>query len=108
MAGKFVDRVRTTTFASEVATRYQKRFKKFGDRLFTFLDFDGVAWNNNAAEHAAKSFAKYRRTSDGLFTEGSLKRALVMLSILETCRYNDVNFLRFLLGGREELAELLG
>lgn len=99
----FVERVRTTTFSSDVALRYQKRFRKYGDRLFTFLDFDGVPWNNNSAEHAAKSFVKYKRTSEGLFTERSLNEALVMLSALETCRYNRANFLRFLLTGRTEL-----
>ena len=102
-AASFVECVRNTTFNSDVALRYQKRFRKYGDKLFTFLDFDGVPWNNNNAEHAAKSFVKYKRTSEGLFTERSLNEALVMLSALETCRYNRGNFLRFLLTGRTEL-----
>ena len=33
---------------------YQKRFGKYGDRLFTFLSHDGVPWNNNLAENAVK------------------------------------------------------
>ena len=102
-AASFIDHVRSTSFSSDVALKYQKRFKKYGDKLFTFLDFDGVPWNNNSAEHAAKSFVKYSRTSEGLYTERSLNEALVMLSALETCRYNRVNFLRFLLTGRTEL-----
>jgi len=106
-AAAFVECVRTTTFNSDAALRYQKRFRKYGDRLFTFLDFDGVPWNNNNAEHAAKSFVKYKRISEGLFTERSLNEALVVLSALETCRYNRGNFLRFLLTGRTGLDALM-
>ncbi|MGD0653092.1 MAG: IS66 family transposase [Thermoguttaceae bacterium] len=103
IAIEFIERVRQTPFGSEVALRYQKRFRKYGDRLFTFLDFDGVPWNNNSAEHAAKSFAKYKRTGEGLFTEHSLNEALVMLSVVETCRYNGRSLLRFLLSGKTGL-----
>lgn len=45
---------------SPVAQKYQKRIQKSGAKLFTFLDHDGVPWNNNNAEHAIKRFAKYR------------------------------------------------
>jgi hypothetical protein len=33
---------------------YQKRIKKSGSKLFTFLEHDNVPWNNNNAEHAMK------------------------------------------------------
>lgn len=108
IAEKFVQHVEGMNWSSEVALRYQKRFAKYGDRLFTFLDFDGVPWNNNGAEHAAKSFAKFRRTGEGLFTERSVSEALVMLSIVETCRYNQRKVLRFLLSGKTGLADLIG
>jgi hypothetical protein len=45
--------------------------------MFTFLDHDGVPWNNTNAEHAIKRFAKHRRNADGKFTEGSLSEYLV-------------------------------
>jgi hypothetical protein len=35
--------------------------EKYSRELFTFLDYDGIPWNNNNAEHAIKYFAKYRR-----------------------------------------------
>lgn len=35
---------------SEVARGYQKRFRKYRDKLFSLLDHDGVPWNNNNAE----------------------------------------------------------
>ena len=70
---------------------------KFGSRLFTFLDYDGVPWNNNNAEHAIKGFARVRRFADGRFTEDSIREHLVMLSVAETCGYQNVEVLEFLL-----------
>ena len=34
---------------------------KCRDKLFTFIKYDGVPWNNNNAENAIKRFAYYRR-----------------------------------------------
>jgi len=56
--------------------------------MFTFLDNDGVPWNNNNAEHAIKRFAKYRRNTDGYFTERSLQEYLVLATVFETCEFN--------------------
>jgi hypothetical protein len=44
---------------------YKKGFEKNRNKLFTFLDSDGVPWNNNNAEHAIKAFARLRRTLGG-------------------------------------------
>jgi len=66
-------------------------------RFFTFLDYDGVPWNNNNAEHAIKGFARVRRFADGRFTEDSIREYLVMLSVAETCRYQNIEVLQFLL-----------
>jgi hypothetical protein len=49
------------------------------------LDYDGVPWNNNNAEHAVKGFAYYREVADNLLTEGGLKHYLVLLSVFQTC-----------------------
>src|SRR5262249_45147114 len=43
-------------YCSELAESYKKRLLKNDGRLFTFLDHDGVPWNNNAAEYAIKAF----------------------------------------------------
>ena len=32
-------------------------------RLFTFLAYDGIPWNNNNAEHAIKAFARLRNSA---------------------------------------------
>ena len=84
----------------------QSRFEKYGDRLFTFLNYDGVPWNNNNAEPAVHLFAKLRRISDGTFTRSSIEQLLVLLSVLGTCEYRRVNPLKFLLSGRREFREL--
>jgi hypothetical protein len=74
--------------------------------MFTFLDFDGVPWNNNNAEHAIKRFAKYRRNVDGCYTERSLKEYLVLASVFETCDFNKVNMLKFILSKETTLEGL--
>src|SRR5262249_49781674 len=37
------------SYSSELAEGYQQRLVKNGGKLFTFLDHDGVPWNNNNA-----------------------------------------------------------
>jgi len=88
--------------------KYKKRFqKKSGEKLFTFLDHDGVPWNNTNAEHAIQRFAKYCRQADGCFTERSLQEYLVLASVFETCEVNNVNILKFLLSKETTLEGLL-
>jgi site-specific recombinase XerC len=50
---------------SDVATKCKQRFEKNREKLFTFLSYDGVPWNNNNAEHAVKAFAALRDVSKG-------------------------------------------
>ena len=57
-----------------------------------------LSWrNNNNAEHAIKGFARVRRFADGRFTEDSIREYLVMLSVAETCGYQNIEVLEFLL-----------
>ena len=65
--------------------------------MFTFLDHDGVPWNNNNAEHAIKRFARHRRYTGALSTEHTLREYLTLASVFETCEFNNVNVLQFLL-----------
>ena len=64
--------------------------------MFTFMDFDDVPWNNNNAEHAVKAFALLRRVIDELTTEKGLRDTLVLLSVCETCKCRNVNFLDYM------------
>jgi hypothetical protein len=104
---RFLDKIVAATYSSPFATKYQKRFGKYRDKLFAFLEYDGIPWNNNNAEHAIKRFAKYRRNTDGMFTQRSLEEYLVLATVFETCAFNNVNILKFLLSKDVTLEGLL-
>jgi predicted RecB family nuclease len=88
---------------SEAAEALRARMIKYQDKLFTFLKYDGVPWNNNNAEHAIKQFAYYREQTTGALRETGLSDYLVLLSICQTCRYKDVSFLQFLLSKEKDV-----
>ena len=92
-------------YETEIVQKYIKRLSKHRETLFTFLDHDGVPWNNNNAEHAIKAFAVYRRVHDGSYTEGGVRDYLILLSVYETCKYKDIDFLQFLLSGATDIDE---
>jgi len=96
-AVRFLKSVERAHYSSPIATTYQQRMSKYGSRFFTLLEYDGVPWNNNNAEHAIKGFARVRRFADGRFTEDSIREYLVMLSVAETCGYQNIEVLEFLL-----------
>jgi predicted RecB family nuclease len=88
---------------SELAAGYRRRLIKYRNRLFTFLDYDNVPWNNNNAEHAVKRFAKYRALVDGRYGQAGLNQYLILLSIYVTCEFKGVDFLRFLLSRETDI-----
>ena len=95
--------VERRNFRSEIAEKYLNRFLKNRDRLFTFLEHDGVSWNNNSAEHAVKAFVFLRKVIGSSSTKRGIDDYLVLLSIYETCKRNDVVFLDFLLSGEKDI-----
>jgi predicted RecB family nuclease len=101
--GAFCDGLGGREFRSEVAEGYRKRLIKNRDKMFTFMRYDGVPWNNNNAEHPIKKFAAYRAMADTLFTETGLINYLVLLSLSMSCKYKGVSFLRFLLSGQTDI-----
>jgi len=68
---KFFRALEKLDYQTEVAVALRKRFERNRNKLFTFLDCDGVPWNNNNAEHAIKAFAKLRDVMSGFDKEGS-------------------------------------
>ena len=92
---------------SEVAQGYKTRIEKYGERLFTFLDYDGVPWNNNNAENALKLVASRRRLFGTSVSEAGLKDYLVFLSIYQTLRRKGISLLRFLLSGETDLEKFV-
>ncbi|MBI4522825.1 MAG: hypothetical protein HY695_03315, partial [Deltaproteobacteria bacterium] len=100
---RFFRALASNPYRSEVTQGYSKRLLKYQDKLFTFLNHDGVPWNNNNAEHAVKKFADYRELVDGQFSEAGLKEYLVLLSIYLTCKYKGISFLKFLLSREKDI-----
>ncbi len=105
---RFFKEILGHTYTTEVATGYQKRFAKNRDRLFIFLDHDGVPWNNNNAEHAIKQFARLRRIVGGTSTVEGMQEYLILLSVRETCKRKGVNFLNFLLSEETDVDRFVG
>jgi transposase len=90
-------------YKTEVAIGYKKRFQKNRDRLFTFLDHDGVPWNNNNAEHAIKAFARLRNVIGANGTPKGIREYLTLLTINETCKCKGVSFLSFIRSGGDDI-----
>jgi hypothetical protein len=64
-----------------------------------------VPWNNNNAEHAVKAFAMLRHVIGGTTTDRGLRDYLVLLSICETCKFKNVDFLDFMRSGAKNIDE---
>jgi len=100
---RFYRRLPGTNLQSKSAETFKERFEKNRGKLFTFLVHDGVPWNNNNAEHAVKAFAMLRHTIAGVTSEKGIRDYLVLLSICQTCRYKEVDFLDFLRSGERDV-----
>jgi hypothetical protein len=86
----------------EILSKYKKRFERYRDSMFTFLDGDEVPWNNNAAERALRHLAVQRKIS-GDFSEKGARQYLRLLAIAQTCRFQNKSFLGFLLSGLNDV-----
>jgi transposase-like protein len=102
---RFLKKVEKSAYTSEQSANLARRIEKYREKLFTFLDYDGVAWNNNNAEHAIKRFVQLRKVIGGSSTEKGIQEYLVLLSICETLRLRNMSFLRFLISGAKSIEE---
>jgi hypothetical protein len=101
--GRFFCQIGSMEPESEAALKCKQRFEKHCDTLFTFLDHDGVPWNNNNAEHAIRAFAALRDVMQGSSTKGGIEDYLVLLSVCQTCKYQGLDFLDFLRSGERDI-----
>jgi predicted RecB family nuclease len=102
-ADRFFTKIGRAEFQSEAAMKCKERFERNRDKLFTFLNYDGVPWHNNNAEHAIKAFARLRDVVGGASTEKGLEEYLTLLSVCQTCKYMGVDFLDFLRSGEKDI-----
>jgi len=100
---RFYRRLNKVGYTSEAAKKCVQRLEKNRTKLFTFLHYDGVPWNNNNAEHAIKAFAGLRDIMGGSWTAKSIDQDLVLLSICQTCKYSGVDFFDFLRSGEKNI-----
>ncbi len=100
---RFLDDLVDREYRSEVAEKNRTRILKCHAKLFTFLDYDGVPWNNNGAENAIKEFVALRRSIGGVSTENGMGDYLILLSIRQTLKRRGLGFLDFLLSGKRDL-----
>ena len=100
---RFYNALSQRNYQTELANGYRRRFEKYRDRLFTFLGYDGIPWNNNNAEHAIKAFVRLRNVIGTNSTAKSMRDYLVLLSVAETCKWKGLNFLSFLRSGARDI-----
>jgi hypothetical protein len=90
--------------ATEAARALKKRIERNKDKLFTFMEYEGVPWNNNNAEHAVRQFVRLRNTIFNSTPKGHREYA-TLLSIQQTLRYRGMGFLEFMRSGRMEIGD---
>jgi hypothetical protein len=101
-ATRFIEHVVAMKCATEAGLALKKRIEKNRDKLFTFLNYDGVPWNNNNAEHALRAFTRLRNIMTTSTPKGHREYA-ALLSIQQTLRYRRLGFLEFMRSGRMEI-----
>jgi hypothetical protein len=109
---KSVDRFYAKTivdkeYVGEASVKFQHRFLKFKERLFTFLSEDSIPWNNNTAERAIRHLAVQRKIS-GTFYKSVAPSYLVLLGIAQSCRFQDKSFLQFMLSQEMDIDSFRG
>jgi hypothetical protein len=87
---------------TDVGSSLKKRIDKNKDKLFTFIDYNNVPWNNNNAEHAVRAFTRLRNVMSTSTPKGTSEYC-VLLTVQQTLRYRGVGFLDFLRSGRIEI-----
>jgi predicted RecB family nuclease len=90
------------TYQSDVAVKYQKRLKKYRDSLFTFINYDGIPWNNNMAERALRHLVVQENISK-TFYKSVFPDHLLLMGIMQTCRFQKKSFLKFLISGEKDV-----
>jgi len=100
--GFYAETIFGRAYSSELASKYQKRFVKHKESLFTFLKYEGIPWHNNTAETAIRHLVVQEKIS-GSFFESVTHHYLVLLSIRQACRFQAKSFFKFLFSGEKDV-----
>jgi hypothetical protein len=101
-AERFFKSVGALQCVTEMGLSLKRRIDKNKDKLFTFLDYDDVPWNNNNAEHAVRAFTRIRNMMASSTPKGTSDYC-ILLSVQQTLRLRNIGFLDFLRAGRTEI-----
>jgi hypothetical protein len=106
-AALFIRTISQTEFETEISKQYKLRITKYKNALFQFLNHDNVSWNNSNAEHAIRLLATHTNKNIWFFQSKAVDEYLLLLSIYQTCEYNNISFLKFLLSKEKNLVEYI-
>ena len=98
----YINAIIDKQYKSELTIKYQKRFIRYREKLFTFLEHDEISWHNNPAENAIRHLAIQRDISP-YFSESVIYDYLRLLGIKQTCRFQGKSFFKFLFSGEIEI-----
>ena len=101
-AARFLENISSLKCKTEAGSSLKKRIDRNKDKLFTFLDYDNIPWNNNNAEHAVHAFVKLRNGMK-ISTPKGTKEYAILLSIQQTLHYCGRDFLGFLRSGQLDI-----
>ena len=73
------------------ARRLTKRLRKHGDHIFTFLDYDDVALENNFAERQIRPAVILRKNSQCNRSDRGAATQAVLMSVYRTLRLSGLN-----------------
>ena len=104
---RFYKKIEESEYSSEAAKKYQTRLMKNRDKLFTFLNYDGIPWNNNDVEHAIKHLVRIRKKGIPSFKRSRINGYMLLISIYQTCQYKGISFLKFLLSREKNIDEYM-
>ena len=90
------------SYKSDLCSKYQERFIKYRESLFTFLDHDITPWHNNPVENALRAITLQLDISKVLHSS-VIGEYLILLSIKQTCKYQNKSFLKFLLSKEKDV-----
>jgi len=89
-------------YHSELVLKYQNRFIQYRASLFTFLEYDGIPWENNTAERALRHLTVQEKIS-GSFSPSLMPDYLRLLAMRQRCRFQGKSFFQFLFSGETDL-----
>ncbi|MCP4272498.1 MAG: IS66 family transposase [Gammaproteobacteria bacterium] len=103
----YANHVFNKDYQSDITKKYVKRLSRYKQSLFVFLERDSVPWNNNMAERALRHLAVQRKIS-GSFTAAGMENYLLLLGVMQTCRFQNKPFLEFLMSGDKDIDNFKG